>query len=145
VYRTRAVHLVPGAQASHEADEIQEISQGELASHSGEVNARPGGGSQVRVIRGSESQRDARLGPCWGRRREEEPVSGPARLTEEPVGSWRVRRPPPAGIIFGLSRCIVKRILWKHPLPRRAVTTALKPTDFGLAPISLKKWHPRGL
>lgn len=49
--RTRAAHLAPGTHASHEADEVQEVSQGELASDPGEVNARPGGGPQGRVIR----------------------------------------------------------------------------------------------
>jgi len=52
VDRARAAHLIPGAQASHEADEVQDVSQGDPGSDFGKVKARLGGGSQGRATRG---------------------------------------------------------------------------------------------
>jgi hypothetical protein len=94
--RTRAAHLIPGAYAGHEADEVQDVGQGDPVSDFGDVNARPGAGSQGRVIRGrglSELR-------AWAQVVDREE---PARLTGEPVGSLRVRRPPPADVIWFLA------------------------------------------
>ena len=52
VGRTRAAHLAPGAHASHEADEVQDVSQGDPGSDFGKVKARLGGSSQGRATRG---------------------------------------------------------------------------------------------
>jgi hypothetical protein len=48
--------------------------------------------------------------------REEEPVSEPARLTGEPLGSLQVRRLPPTDIVWGPSWCLAKAILGKKPV-----------------------------
>lgn len=42
----------PGAHASHQADEVQDVSQGDPGSDFGKVKARLGGGSQGRATRG---------------------------------------------------------------------------------------------
>jgi hypothetical protein len=111
VDQRRAVHLVPGAHASHEADEVQEVKPGRarLGPRRSECPAWPGGGSQGRVTRGSESRRDASLGPCWGRSREEEPVSEPARLTGG--ATW---------IFAGQATAASRHHLWAESVHRQA-------------------------
>jgi hypothetical protein len=52
VDRIRAAHLIPGAYASHEASEVQDVNQVDPGSDFGEVKSEVGGGTQGRATRG---------------------------------------------------------------------------------------------
>jgi len=82
VGRTRAAHLAPGAHASHEADEVQDVSQGDPGSDFGKVNAGHGGGSQGESeevgVWGSDE-----LGPALGTEKRN-PYQSPRGLKQEP-------------------------------------------------------------
>ena len=63
--RKRAAHLIPGAHASHEAGEVQDVGQGDPGWDFGEVKAELDGGAQCRATRGrslSEMRARAHVG-----------------------------------------------------------------------------------
>ena len=92
--RTGASHLIPGARASHEADEARDAGQSDPRSDFGEVEAKLGGGTRNRATRGRGlgEMRDRAHVEDGGEKRN--PYESPAPLTGKPTGCSRVKRPP---------------------------------------------------
>ena len=73
MHRTRAAHLIPRGLAGDEAEQVENISQGDPGSDLGKVDARHGSDSQGRVISGWRLTEPRGRGTVGIR--EEEPVS----------------------------------------------------------------------